>query len=417
MAQGFIRPNAVTDISLFFGDSAAVDAFGRLRVSSPTAYVFDAQLTYDLQPLLFEPITAESGATIAHDATNRQALMTFASTPTGGKAYLQSFEHFRYQPGRSQQIWLSFNFIETAANVLKFVGYNDGSNGIELQQDGSTVQLKLFSDTANGDQTVAQSSWNLDKMDGSGASGITLDLTKQQVLTIDFQALYSGRVRVGFDIGGQIIYVHEFQHGNTIIQPYIQSANLPIRCGMTCTGTVSTTMHFTCSSVVSENGQAGAVEGFTFSTEGTATAGSGTRTHVLSIRPKTTFNSIVNRVKYIPEAINILVTGVNPVLWELCLGQAISGTTAFNDVNATFSAFEFNTAGTISGSPAIVTSSGYVAASGTQNAGTSANLIVRYPITLDAAGAVRANGTVSIIATGIGGASALRASLLWREIR
>jgi len=54
-------------------DSARFDAFSRLRVSTPS-YVFDGQLTYDLQPLLFEQITAESGATIAHDTTNRMAL-------------------------------------------------------------------------------------------------------------------------------------------------------------------------------------------------------------------------------------------------------------------------------------------------------------------------------------------------------
>jgi len=413
MSVGHLRTQP---IEIAFSDGSSVDAFGRLRVSSPTAYIFDAQFTYDLQPLLWEPITAETGATVTHDATNRQAVMTFSSTPTGGKAYLQSFEHFRYQPGRSQQTFITFNFIETTANCLKFVGYSDGSNGIELQQSGSTVQFVLYSDTSNGDQTVAQANWNLDKMDGTGPSGITLDLTKQQLLIIDFQALYSGRVRVGFDIGGIVHYVHQFLHANVVASPYMQSANLPIRAGMTCTGTVSTTMHFTCSSVVSENGQAGAVEGFTFSAEGTATAGNGTRTHVLSIRPRTTFNSIVNRAKYIPEAINILVTGVNPVLWELCLGQATT-TPSYANVNTSFSAFDFDTTGTISGSPAIVTSSGYVASSAVVNGGQSANLIVRYPITLDAAGAVRANGTVSVIATGLGGASAMRASLLWREIR
>lgn len=82
-----------------FGDTPSLDSFGRLLVSNPE-YVFDAQLTYDLQPLLYEQITAQSGATVTHDATNRCALMTFASTPTGGQAIMQSYEHFRYEPGR-----------------------------------------------------------------------------------------------------------------------------------------------------------------------------------------------------------------------------------------------------------------------------------------------------------------------------
>lgn len=36
-----------------------MDAFSRLRVATPTA-VFSAQFTYDLQPLVYEAITAQS---------------------------------------------------------------------------------------------------------------------------------------------------------------------------------------------------------------------------------------------------------------------------------------------------------------------------------------------------------------------
>jgi hypothetical protein len=212
-----------------------------------------------------------------------------------------------------------------------------------------------------------------------------------------------------------IYYVHEFLHSNVDIYPYIQSANLPVRCGMTCTGTVSTTMNFICCSVVSESGQED-VSGFNLSVEGSATAGSGTRTHILSVRPKTTFNSITNRIKLAMQSLEILA-GLNPIYWELCLGQAISGTTTFNDVNATYSAFEYNTAGTISGSPSIVIASGYVGASAGSRTQESYRFPERFPISLDSAGVVRALGTLTLIATGIGGTSAMRAAFNWKEMR
>lgn len=392
-----------------------LDAFSRLRVSSPT-YVYDSQFTYDLLSLQWEPITAETDASVAHDATNRCALMTFSSTPTGGKAYLQSYDWFRYQPGRSQMVFVTFNFIETAANCLKFVGYSDGNNGIELQLSGSTLQIVRYSDTGAGDSTITQANWNLDTLNGSGASGITLDVTKAQILVIDFQWLGVGRVRVGFDIDGAIYWAHEFLHANSVSVPYMQSANLPVRVGMTCTDTVSTTMRLVCVSVMSEGGQED-VGGFTFSAEGTVSAGSGSRTHILSVRPKTTFNSIANHIKLVLDSIDIVVTGTFPVLWELCIGQAISGTTTFNDVNATYSAFEYNTAGTISGSPAIVLASGYTGGSATNDIAINRTISLKYPITLDQAGAVRALGTLTLIITGIGGASATRAIFNWREIR
>lgn len=56
-------------------DSASIDAFSRWRTSEPN-YVFDTNFQYDLQPLVFQAITAESGATVAHETTERSALMT-----------------------------------------------------------------------------------------------------------------------------------------------------------------------------------------------------------------------------------------------------------------------------------------------------------------------------------------------------
>lgn len=411
----------MTFLKKFFiqaSDSPSIDAFSRWRVSNPTN-VFDCQFTYNLQPLIFEQLTNGSGASIAHDSTNRNALMTFSSTPTGGYAYMQSYEHFRYQPLKSQEIAITFNFIGAVSNCLKFAGYSDGTNGMEFRNDGTNNYLAILSSTAEGNQIIPQSAWNLDRLDGTGVvnpSKLTLDISKQQILIIDFQALYVGRVRMGFDIDGKIVYCHEFLNANNTVQPYIQSANLPIRVGMSCTGTVSTTMRFNCSAVASEGGQEETAS-YDFEQETTVTAANGTRTHALSLRPKLTFNSITNRSKIGFIEIEGLVTGNSPVMWELCVGQAISGTTTYNDVNATYSAVEYNTAGTISGSPAIVINRGYIAATN-QAKSTSINTVKsRYPITLDAAGAARSLGTLTLVVTGLGGASACRFTVKWKEVR
>lgn len=348
----------MTYVPIIFKDSS-LDAFDRLRISQPNA-VFDAQLTYNLSPLTYESIVNGSGAAVSHDATNRMALMTFASTPSGGKAFMQSYSHIRYQPGRSQQIFVTFIFGSGVANVVKFVGYSDGVNGIEFQLSGTTPQFVLYSATGSGDQIVTQSNWNLDRLNGDGASGLTLDTTKVQILVIDLQALYSGRVRIGFNIGGAVVYCHQFLAANLITTPYMQTANLPVRAGMTCTGTVSATMNFICSTVMSEGGSED-IAGRGFTAEGTVTAASGARTHVLSLRPKATFNSIVNRIQMLLDSIEILA-GANPLLWELCIGQAITGA-SYSDVNTAYSGFEASNAGTPSGSPAIVIAAGYAQSS------------------------------------------------------
>ncbi len=416
MAQGYSGYSIISP-GVTITDSANLDAFSRLRVSNPLV-LHNSQFTYDLAPIIYEPITNGTGATVTFDSTNRCALLTFASTPTGGKAYMQSFEYLPYQPGRSQLIFITFNMLGGVANTLKFAGYSDGTNGIEFQLNGTTKQFVIYSGSSAGNETVTQSSWNIDPLDGTGASGITLDVTKTQILIIDIQALYVGRVRVGFDMGGQVVYAHEFLHANIFIYPYAQTVNLPVRCGMTCTGTVSTTMNFICSAVISEGGSEDInVYGYTFQQDsGVVSVGTG-GTHVLSLRPRTTFNSITNRSRVAFIDVEIYNAGNQAVQWQLCIGQVITGTTTYNDVNTNYSSTEYNVLGTLSGSPAIVIDGGYVASGGSVKTVTNTAIISRYPITLDAAGLHRAMGTLTLKATSLSGSQNCYGSIKFREIR
>lgn len=416
MSQGFAGYN-IMDTAVTIKDSANLDAFSRLRVSNPLI-LHNSQFTYDLTPILFEQITNGAGASISHDTTNRCALLTFSSTPTGGEAYMQTYEYLPYQPGRSQLIFVTFNMIAAVADTLKFAGYSDGVNGVEFQLNGTTKQFKIYSATLDGDDTAVQSAWNLDKLDGTGPSGITLDISKTQILVIDIQALYVGRVRVGFDIGGEIIYAHEFKHANLATYPYIQTANLPVRCGMTCTGTVSTTMNFVCSAVMSEGGSEDInVFGYTFETNTSVTAAVA-GTQVMTLRPKTTFNGITNRLRVAYIDLEIFNTGSTGqhVRWDLCIGQAITGGT-WADVNTTYSGTEVNTGATLSGSPAIVIDSGWASVGANTKGVVNTAVISRYPITLNQAGAHRSLGTLTLKVTSLSGTPTVYACIKYREIR
>ena len=418
MSQGYASYNII-ESAVTIKDSANLDAFSRLRVSNPLI-LHNSQFTYDLAPLIYEPVTNGTGAAVTYDSTNRYALMTFSSTPTGGKCYMQTYEYLPYQPGRSQLIFVTFNMIAAVANTLKFAGYSDGTNGIEFQLDGTTKQFTLYSGTGSGNLSVPQSSWNLDKLDGTGASGITLDITKVQILVIDLQALYAGRVRIGFDMDGEIVYAHEFLHANNITPPYIQSANLPVRCGMTCTGTVSTTMYFLCSAVMSEGGSEDInVYGYTFQQDSgpISVVDTGVGTHMISLRPRTTFAGITNRTRVAYIDVEFFNNGNQAVQWQLCIGQTLTGTTTFNNVNTTYSSTEYNTAATLSGSPAIVIDGGYTASSGSGKVVSNTAVISRYPITLDAAGLHRSLGTLTLKAKSLSSTQTCYASIKFREIR
>lgn len=385
--------------------SPLYDAFGRQRVSSPNT-IWESSFLYDLQPLLFEQATTGTG-TITHSATNSCAVLSAGGT---GTASMQSYRYIRYQPGKSQLIKITFNLNATVAGSTKRIWYGDGANGIYLERTASGVRIGKISSTDEPDEVIEQDDWNVNSFT-SGA--YVLDTTKNQILVIDAQWLGVGRVRVGFVFFGSVFWAHTFNHSNNSLYPYTKSFTLPIKAEIS--GTAADSMHFICSSVESEGG----VEnepGFTFTQEGTVTAASGARTHILSIQPRTTFNSIANRSLLILESIDVLVTGANPIEWELTYGNVLTGTTTFNDVNATYSGVQFNTLGT-TGTPAIIAASGFVAASGAIKSSVSAILNQRYPLTLDAAGVVRSLGRASLCVTGIGGTSACRATMTWREVR
>lgn len=390
-----------------------LDSFERLRVSEAIS-LFDAQLTYDLAPLVYEAVTNGPGAVITHDTTNRMGVCTFSSTPTGGKAYLQTYEYFRYEPGKSQLILMSFLPGNGVANVKKFAQYGDDTNAVGFRLNGTTPEVYILSGTSLGNEVVTQSNWNYDKFDGSGRSGITLNPAATILVVIDLQALYVGTVRIGFEVNGKFYLVHQFHHSNLIAYPYIQSANLPVRMGMECTGTVTATFNPICCTVQQEAGQD--PFGYAFSIEGVGTAGNGSFGHILSVRPKQTFNSITNRTKFILDSFDISVTGSNPINWQLCVGQALSAS-SYSNVNATYSAYEYAQNATLSGSPAIVIAQGYLFASATSKGSVGKATAARYPISLNAAGAVSDLRTLTLIASGISGTSATRCTFNFREVR
>ena len=80
------------------------------------------------------------------------------------------------------------------------------------------------------DLRIPRSLWNIDKVDGTGPSGYTLDLSKMQMFYIDFTWYGAGFVRWGFrGPKGEIIYVHKLANNNQNPMAYMRSGNLPAR--------------------------------------------------------------------------------------------------------------------------------------------------------------------------------------------
>jgi len=77
---------------------------------------------------------------------------------------------------------------------------------------------------------VRQSEWNIDKLDGTGASGYNIDLTKMQMFYIDYSWYGAGAVRFGIKNNrGEVIYCHRMMNNNQNTESYMRSGNIPAR--------------------------------------------------------------------------------------------------------------------------------------------------------------------------------------------
>ena len=387
------------------GDGPHIDAFDRLRVSNPTG-IFESTLTYDEQLLLWNQKLTGTG-TATHVPNESAVLMAVAAL--GDKVERQTRNYFRYQPGKSQLIFLTYNFGQGDPNVRKRVGYFDPENGIFLEEiDGACWIVQRSSVTGNPvDTRIAQADWNIDQF-------TDMNPDKAQILVMDLEWLGVGRVRVGFVIDGIIRYTHEFLNANVRETVYMSTAQLPLRLEIEALATPtagSNSMIGICGSVISEGGQDENI-GFPFATRGTALIAVGAdNVPILSIRPKGTFNSIVNRVQTIQRQIEVY-NSTNLALIDVIYNGTLTGA-SWNSVDDD-SIMEYDESATaVSGGTVVLTF--MVGATAQSKTSTTTSLVGRLPLSLDIDGA---NPTpLTIVASNIGGAAACLGAMNWQEYR
>lgn len=401
------------------------DAFSRLRTSTPTT-VFDSQLQYGLSPLSWQTYSV-SGASATHLPSQSSAQITMPVT-NGARLLRQTYRYFRYQPGKSQLIIMTGVLGVAVANQNKNIGYYDDQNGYFFQRTGTTVNAveRTFVSGVVVENAVPQASWNIDPFNGSGPSGVTLDVTKAQIFIIDAQWLGVGTVRMGFSIGGKIYYAHAFQHANVLATAYTTTFNLPLRYEAinTAVSAGSNDMRQICSSVSSEAGFEDAW-GRNFSAMtpiGTPkTVPTTGPVSVLAIRMSSTFGGIDNRGFVLPLNLDVM-TGTNNISFELIFLSQGTGYTpgTFTAANPD-SIVEFDTTGTlVLPTTGLTVDCGFVAAGQAQTRSVaSANLLNKLQIARNY-NPIPANAVSDVLclaATATGGSASVNACITWQEVR
>jgi hypothetical protein len=254
MLQGLDAINNSINTNLVSAGPMAVDAFGRQRVSTPLTLVDSSHRYHDNG--LWNTSTASGGAAVF--SPNEGLVNLNVNTTSGSEVLRETTKVFSYQPGKSLLVFNTFVMAPAQTNLRQRVGYFGTDNGLYIQLDNYTVSFVERSLVTGivTESVVNQSAWNVDKMDGTGPSGVVLDLTKAQILFMDIEWLGEGTVRLGFVIDGNFILCHRFNHANYITSTYITTASLPLRYEITNTGVTAnpSTLKQVCSTAISEGG-------------------------------------------------------------------------------------------------------------------------------------------------------------------
>ena len=292
---------------------AALDSFGRLRVSAPLNLLEASYARGDLNTTQFTSVTAGTGS-LTLSATTASADLSVVTS--GDSSTVQTRSRAVYQPGKSLMVAMTGvpNVAANAVGVASRMGFFDDDDGVYLEHtgDGAAGTLAFVNRSSKTgtvvNTPVAQADWNMDRLDGTGPSGLTLDTASAQIMVVDFEWLGVGRVRCGFFFKGQLVYANEALHSNIVTQPYINTATQPCRYQISSAGGGGT-MRQICCSATSEGGHNPQGRGFSADTGNSPIAVGGTEIPGMSLRLKSTGKNFKVQVRFTAAASAISTNG------------------------------------------------------------------------------------------------------------
>lgn len=256
-----LRTNAAGELVVQTSSSApsetqfrreATDAFGRLRVSENFT-IFNSKQINDNQPVLWDTALTGTGNAVWSGA-EASTVLTVAAP--GDAAVRRTFRRMNYQPGKSQLIFLT--------GIIRNPGVFSSGLVSRIGAYGSTAGVFFEYDEAGGlaagvrknsaDTVVPQASWALDPMDGTGHSGVAIDVTKPQIWVINYEWLAVGSVWFGFVVNGALYWAHRADNANLGSSVYMQTPNNPLTYELISTTGAAGGMTQICASVISEGG-------------------------------------------------------------------------------------------------------------------------------------------------------------------
>jgi hypothetical protein len=205
-------------------------------------------------------------------------------------------------------------------NTRKWGVYDD-SDGIYFALEGTSLLAYVRSSTSGSvvNTPIPRAAWT-DKLDGTGISGVTLDVTKVNNYWADYTFSGAGRVRFGiYEPNGNRLIAYTINVGNSNPFPLIRTGTLPFRTENINTSATGSSSELR--EVVMSMSTEGDPKDYTYwrsadmEAYGVTTT---TDTHLISMQSISTVNGKHNSVQAYPEVLSVVASGgpVAVTLWQ-----------------------------------------------------------------------------------------------------
>ena len=346
-------PNIISDYVGTAAGAFPVTAFGDGRTAELTP-IIQGSLEYTVSNTELNTNTIANTGTVTQ-ASSMAVIAT--GTTTASTALFQSKQHARYRAGLGGLMRFTTLFSAPVAGTELYMGIVDevGSsaafkNGLAVGYDGATFGFHRFQNDVKF--SIAQSSWD-DPLDGSGASGMTLDQTKLNVWAINFQYLGAGAMQLfcESDKTGKFVLVHTVHYTNRNTTPSTHNPNYHFTIWAANKGTTSD-VSLKCASY------AYFIEGKTQYFElhqpqqssGLTSLGSITsEVAIFTIRNKAQYASKTNFIDALLENVSASIESNNANNLgsvRLVKNATLGGTPSWSDINTSDSIIDMDTSGT-----------------------------------------------------------------------
>lgn len=331
----------------------AKTAFGETLIGELSPQ-FQGSFEYTISNTDLNTNTVVNGGTVTQ--ASAMAVMT-TSTTTASSALFQSKQHAKYRPGLGGNSRFTALFTSPISGTEQYVGIMDeiGSseafeNGYGIGYDGITFGFQRWRNDVL--ITVAQVNWD-DPLDGTGASGMTLDQTKLNVWEIRYQYLGAGKIQLCIedDSTGDIVVIHTVLYANNNTEPSVYNPNFFHTMWVANKATTS-------NMIIKSGSYAYFVEGRTSLIELHQPENSSGSIEKTTVTTEVAIFTIRNKSAYTSKTnfIDIMLLGVggsieagsanNLANIRFIKNATLGGSPSYSDINTTDSVVEIDTSGT-----------------------------------------------------------------------